>query len=125
MIATIIFLGIMGVFFAGMWKAAVKAGLPGWALLVPIYNIHVLLKMTNLPSWWLWGIMFIPFYGLFLFYKLMVATAALYGKSAGFGAGLFFLGFVFWPMLGFGETHFQAVAPPTGGFPVGAALKHA
>ena len=80
--------------------------------------------MTNLPSWWLWGIMFIPFYGLFLFYKLMVATAALYGKSAGFGAGLFFLGFVFWPMLGFGETNFQSATPATGGFPVGA-VKHA
>ena len=94
---------------------------------VPIYNIHIMLKMTNQPSWWLWGIMFIPFYNILLSYKLMVAFAALYGKSANFGLGLMLLGPVFFPMLGFGDAKYQGAPVGTGfqiggtGFPVAAA----
>ena len=84
-----------------------------------------MLKMTNQPSWWLWGIMFIPVYNILLSYKLMVAFAALFGKSANFGLGLLLLGPVFFPILGFGDAKYQGTTPavpafPVGGLPVGA-----
>ena len=121
----VIWLAVVGAILAGLWKTAVKAGLPGWALLVPIYNLHIMLKMTNQPSWWLWAIMFIPGYNILLSYKLMVAFAALYGKSASFGLGLLVLGPVFFAMLGFGDAKYHGTTPstalPMGGFPAVAA----
>src|SRR5208283_4844553 len=47
---------------AGMWKAFVKAGQPGWAVLIPIYNMYVLLKAAGKPGWWLL-LMLIPIVG--------------------------------------------------------------
>jgi hypothetical protein len=37
----------------GMWKIYEKAGKPGWAAIVPIYNIIVLLEIIGKPVWWL------------------------------------------------------------------------
>ena len=36
----------------GMWKAFAKAGQPGWAVLIPIYNIYVMCKIAGRPGWW-------------------------------------------------------------------------
>ena len=35
------------------WKVFTKAGQPGWAVLVPFYNIYVLCKIVGRPGWWL------------------------------------------------------------------------
>src|ERR1035438_2692596 len=40
------------VFIIGMWKVFTKAGQPGWAILIPIYNIYILLKIAGRPGWW-------------------------------------------------------------------------
>ena len=55
----LISLAIMGVVIAGIWKVFEKAGKPGWAALVPIYNIIVLLDIAGKPAWWL-VLMLIP-----------------------------------------------------------------
>ena len=36
---------------AGMWKTFAKAGKPGWASIVPIYNVIVLLEIAGRPLW--------------------------------------------------------------------------
>lgn len=36
----------------GLWKMFVKAGQPGWAALVPVYNLYVLLQIVGLPIHW-------------------------------------------------------------------------
>ena len=38
---------------AGMWRVFTKAGKPGWAALIPIYNLIVLLQIVGKPAWWL------------------------------------------------------------------------
>ena len=38
---------------AAFWRVFTKAGEPGWAVLVPFYNIIVLLKIIGRPWWWL------------------------------------------------------------------------
>ena len=45
-------LAIVVVFVWGLWKVFEKAGEPGWAALVPIYNAIVLLKIAGRPGWW-------------------------------------------------------------------------
>ena len=94
---------------AGMWKTFDKAGKPGWAAIVPIYNIIVMLEIAGKPIWWI--ILFlIPLVNLVVAILTMIAFAARFGKSAGFGVGLALLGFVFFPILGFGDAQYTGGA---------------
>lgn len=48
----IIYIAFVGFMIATMWKIFAKAGEPGWACLVPIYNTCVWLKIAGKPMWW-------------------------------------------------------------------------
>lgn len=52
-VGTIIYLAIIALMLAGMWKVFEKAGKPGWAAIIPIYNLIVLLDIVGKPIWWL------------------------------------------------------------------------
>lgn len=101
----IIMLGLILVIIAGMWQVFTKAGKPGWACLIPIYNAYVLLQIAGKPGWWL--ILFIiPLVNLIIAILVSIALAERFGKGAGFGLGLAFLGFIFYPILGFGDAEY-------------------
>ena len=87
---------------AGIWKTFTKAGYPGWACLVPIYNVIVLMQIAGRPVWW-FLLMFVPLVNIIVTFVVVMDIAKAFGKGAGFGLGLFFLGFIFYPILGFGE----------------------
>ena len=107
-IFAVIYLGIMVFMIASLWKMFVKAGQPGWAAIVPIYNLIVLVKVAQRPMWYL-ALVLIPFVGGLVFSILLsLGIAKSFGKSGGFAAGLIFLPFVFYPMLGFGSATWQA-----------------
>lgn len=92
-------------FLAGFWKTFTKAGHPGWACLVPIYNVIVLLQIAGRPMWWLL-LMFLPFVNFFVALILTMDIARNFGKGVGFGLGLFFLGPIFYAILGFGDAQY-------------------
>jgi hypothetical protein len=96
-------LAIAVVVIAGMWKVFVKAGEPGWAAIVPIYNIIVMLKIAGKPVWWI-VLFLIPVVSFVIAILVAISLAQRFGKSTGFGVGLAFLPFVFYPMLGFGDA---------------------
>jgi len=102
----LIMLAVVAVVIAGMWRVFSKAGQPGWACLIPIYNIIVLLQIAGRPVWW-FLLMFIPFVNIIVAFVMVMDIARAFGKSAGFGLGLFFLGFVFYPILGFGSAEYE------------------
>jgi hypothetical protein len=89
-----------------MWKVFEKAGKPGWASLIPIYNIIVMLEIADKPLWWL-ILFFIPIANIIAIIIIFISIAEKFGQSAGFGLGLVFLGFIFWPILGFGDSQYQ------------------
>ena len=103
---TLFWLAVMIVVIAGLWKTFVKAGKPGWAAVVPIYNVFVLLEISGKPLWWI-VLLLIPFVNLVILILVSIAVAEKFGKGAGFGLGLAFLGFVFYPVLGFGDARYQ------------------
>lgn len=108
----IIWLAVIVVMIAAMWKVFVKAGEPGWAAIVPIYNIIVMLKIAGKPAWWV--ILFlIPFVNFIMAIIMSLAIAKNFGKGTGFGLGLAFLSPIFYPMLAWGDARYQpqAVAP--------------
>jgi hypothetical protein len=91
---------------AAMWKVFVKAGEPGWAAIVPIYNILVLLKIAGKPAWWV-VLFLIPVVNFVIGIIVAIQIAQRFGKSSGFGIGLALLPVVFYPMLGFGDAQYQ------------------
>ncbi|MFP6667149.1 MAG: DUF5684 domain-containing protein [Pirellulales bacterium] len=95
---------------AGLWKAFAKAGHPGIACIVPIWNLIVMVQMAGKPVWW-FLLLCIPVIGIVFGIIIAIGIAENFGKTAGFGIGLAFLGFIFWPILGFGDAQYQGVQP--------------
>lgn len=95
---------------AGLWKVFTKAAQPGWAAIVPLYNLIVLLQIAGKPLWWI-VLLFIPLVNLVAAILVSIAVAEKFGKGAGFGLGLAFLGFIFYPILGFGDARYQGATP--------------
>lgn len=102
-------IAIVVVVIAGMWKMFVKAGHPGWAAIVPIYNIYILTQIAGRPWWWLL-LLFIPIVGIVVAIILMVDIAKAFGKSVLFAVGLILLSPIFICILGFGSAQYQG--PP-------------
>lgn len=94
------------------WKIFTKAGKPGWAAIIPVYNIIVLLEITGRPIWWI-ALYLIPLVNLGIAIVVNIDLAKSFGKSAGFGVGLVLLSFIFYPILGFGDARY--LGPSAGG----------
>jgi len=110
----LIYLVVLIVVVASMWKLFTKAGKPGWAAIVPIYNIVVLLEIVGKPVWWI-VLFVIPLANLVAAVLINFELAKVFGKSGGFAVGLILLGPVFLPMLAFGSAQYQGapqLAPP-------------
>lgn len=91
------------------WKVFTKAGKPGWACIVPIYNFIVLLEIVGRPLWWI-ILMFIPLANIIASIVISIDLAEAFGQGGGFAAGLILLAPVFWLILGFGSATYQG--PP-------------
>jgi len=89
-----------------MWKVFVKAGQPGWAILIPIYNAIVFLKIAGKPAWW-FLLMLIPVVNIVIAIIATIAFAEKFGKEVGFAIGLLILGFIFYPVLAFGSAKYK------------------
>ena len=98
-------LGLACLTIISLWKVFTKAGKPGWASLIPIYNTVVMLEIARRPIWWL-ILLFIPIVGIFVSVVIIMDIAKYFGKGAGFGIGLLFLPFIFYPILGFGDSQY-------------------
>ncbi|KAF0811860.1 hypothetical protein IGB42_03670 [Andreprevotia sp. IGB-42] len=105
-ISSIIYLAVIVGIIAGVWKTFVKAGKPGWAAIIPIYNIIVLLEIVKKPLWWI-ILTFIPLVNIVVVFLISIELARKFGKGTGFGIGLALLGFVFYPILGFGDATYD------------------
>ena len=100
-----------------LWKIFVKAGKPGWAAIVPIYNCYVLFEIT-------WGkgikflLMLIPLANIVFGIMTCVKLVKAFGKDGVWAVGLIFLGIVFYPILAFGSSRYLGVpgANPTPGY---------
>ncbi|MGD0785595.1 MAG: DUF5684 domain-containing protein [Sedimentisphaerales bacterium] len=99
-------LAIIIFMIVSMWKVFEKAGQPGWASIIPIYNCYILLKIASKPGWWL-ILMFIPLVNLVIAFITYLGIAENFGKSTGFAVGLFFLPFIFFPILAFGDAQYS------------------
>jgi len=124
------YLVVVVVLAAGVWKVFTKAGRPGWAAIVPVYNVYVLLQIAERPAWWLlfYVLSIFTFFvppvslGIALVLGVIVGIdiARRFGRGGAFGVGLGLLPFIFYPILGFGSARYQGEGgtgdPGGGGF---------
>ncbi len=97
---------VVAIVIASMWVVFTKAREPGWAAIIPIYNMVVLLRIAGKPEWWV-ILMLIPFVNLVIGILVAIALAEKFGQGGGFAVGLILLPFVFYPLLAFGSAEYQ------------------
>jgi hypothetical protein len=109
-IAVLFWLAVAVVVIVGGWKMFEKAGQPGWAIIVPFYDIYILLKIAGRPGWWLL-LYFIPLVNLVIAIVVAIDLAKSFGQSAVFGFFLLFLlSGIGYLILGFGDYRYQGPA---------------
>ena len=109
-ISTLVSLAIAILEVVAIWRLFSRAGQPGWASIIPIYNTIVMLHVTGKSGWWLLGL-FVPLLNIFVYCRMMVNMAQVFGRGVGFGIGNIFLPFIFLPILAFSNSPYVGPAP--------------
>ena len=104
-IILLLYVGIIVLIISARWKVFSKAGQPGWASIIPIYNIYIMTRIAGKPGWWVL-MMFIPIVNIVYLIWMYNMISKSFGKDEGFTAGMIFLGIVFWPILAFGSAEY-------------------
>lgn len=106
-VCLLFYIALIVVMIAAMWKVFEKAGQPGWAAIIPFYNAYVL-TCNIAKKEILWFILFfIPLINIVAAVIVSIEVAKKFGKTELFGVGLAFLGFIFYPMLAFGDAEYE------------------
>ena len=99
-------LAIMVFMIVTLWKIYTKAGKPGWASIIPIYDILVLIEIAGL-EWWYILLLLVPFANIYAIFKIYIELAHKFGKSTGFGVLTVFFSLICLPILAFGDAKYQ------------------
>ncbi|MCA9351270.1 hypothetical protein KC929_00650 [Patescibacteria group bacterium] len=102
----ILYLVVIVVTIAGMWRVFQKAGRKGWEAIIPIYNLFIIQKIIGKPWYWV-ILMMIPYIGIIWTIWSTNLMSKSFGKSEGFTIGMIILPFIFYPILGFGKAQYQ------------------
>ena len=90
-----------------IWMIYKKAGQPGWAAIIPIYNIVVMLRVIKFEWWHILIMIFVPFASLVYSIIIPIKLAKVFGKSTGFAVLAVFLPIIAYPILAFGQAKYQ------------------
>jgi hypothetical protein len=114
-LVAVFWLGVVFVYltgtFAGWFGMFTKAGEPGWTAFIPGYNLIVLMRLAGISEWW--ALLFlVPFVNLGFWVVVCDQLSIKFGKGIGTTLGLTWLGFLFNPLLGFGDAAYERTAVP-------------
>ncbi|MBX7057140.1 MAG: signal peptidase I [Leptospirales bacterium] len=106
----IVILAVVVLMIVSYWKIFEKAGKPGWAVLIPIYNLIVMLEIIGKPlTWILLAICLGPIFQILYAMEL----AERFGHDRTYGIiWLWLLGVYGIPKLAFGDDKYTAPANP-------------
>ncbi len=102
-------LALIVLMLVSIWKIYEKAGKPGWAAIVPIYNLIVLLEIVRKPLWWI-ILLLIPVVNIIFCIIVSHRLSRSFGQGIGFTIGILLLSCVFFPLLAFGEYQYKTLA---------------
>ena len=106
LIFLLVYFGFIIAFIASFWIMFTKAGQPGWASIIPIYNVYILLKVACRPAWWLL-LYIIPLVNIIVAIIVPIDIAKRFNKGTGFAIGLILLPIIFYPILAFGDATYK------------------
>ena len=106
-VTVVISLIIAVVAIIALWRVFTKAGRPGWAAIIPIYNIYTLVKVSG-NSGWFTLLYFIPIANIVAAIIVALGVAKNFGKSGVFGFfGLFLFSLIGYLIIGFGSAKYE------------------
>jgi hypothetical protein len=106
LIPIIIFtLHIMVIRYVALWFILKKADEPGWASIIPVYNILLVIKIAGKP-WWYILLLLIPIVNIIIGIMILHGLSKSFGKGGWFTVGLIFLRTIFMAVLGFGKAQY-------------------
>jgi hypothetical protein len=122
---TLIWIAFAVLTIVGLWKTLSKAGLPGWAAIIPFYNEYNVVKMSNRPVYFFWIMLgcslfaWIPLLNFILIIAIFVLwvfialdIAANFGQGTGFAILLIIFPWIMFLILGFGSATYNRIAAP-------------
>jgi len=104
-VGLLLFLAIV----AGLWQIFTKAGEAGWKAIIPIYNIWILLEIVGRPGWWI-ILFFIPLVNIVIWILVSLDLSKSFDHGTGFGIGLWLFPWLFYNILGWGESQYYGPA---------------
>ncbi|QNL50658.1 hypothetical protein H8S90_03390 [Olivibacter sp. SDN3] len=105
-VGMLIYLAIIVLTVAGLWKMFEKAGKPGWAAIIPIYNVIIMLEIVGKPLWWIIGL-FIPCVNVVVLIWVTNLLMKSFGKDTVYTVLVILFPFIIYPMIGFGSDQYQ------------------
>ena len=103
MIIVLLYIAMIAATFAGYWKLYEKANKPGWASIIPFYNLVVWFEIIGKPLWHI-ILLFIPLVNIYVFITMMTGLCKSFGKpGTGNYMAAIFLSFIYVPYLGFSD----------------------
>jgi hypothetical protein len=101
----------MLLFYLGAaWRLFSKAGVPAWGVIIPIYNVYLWCKIAGRPGWWVL-LFIVPVVNIIVHLIVSLDVAKSFARSSAFGGGLWLLGFIFVPILGYGASTYVGPHP--------------
>lgn len=110
-VAFLLAIALLVFYLGATWKVFTKAGRAGWLSLIPIVNTVVLCQIAGKSGWWVL-LLLIPFVDIIVAIMLILELSRAFGHGMGFALGLLFLGFIFWPILGYGSSQYRLMQQP-------------
>jgi len=89
------------------WIIFKKAGQPGWAAIIPIYNLIIMLKVVKLDWWHIFILLFVPFATVVYAIIIRLKLAKLFGKSTAFGVLSIFFPIITDAIIAFGQAKYE------------------
>lgn len=105
-VLTVFWLIVSVILIVANWKLFTKAGKPGWAILIPIYNIIVVLQIIDKPLWWI-IMLFIPIVNIVFCVMIIYHFCLKFGQPGWHVVPAILVGFIYYPYLAFSNASYQ------------------
>lgn len=89
--------------YVALWFVFTKAGEPGWAAIIPVYNLLIAIKIAGKP-WWYILLLLIPIVNIVIGIMILHGISKSFGKGGWYTVGLIFFKTIFLAILGFGKA---------------------
>lgn len=104
-VASVFALILMVIMIVANWKIFAKAGKPGWASIVPFYNMYTLFEVAGMNGW-MFLLLLVPIVNIVMAIMVYINLAKAFGQSGAFAVGLILLNPIFSLILAFGKAQY-------------------